>query len=190
MLVASRVQFINLGNLTILFNYDGSVAAGANDFFTVWDGSLNTEEDVVNGTTRENMFISNRQSILGAEWKVHDVRVFGPGTYSFDTCANNLDPLDPYVRCAITEMIVNENQVGVHMLIDWNLEVNIDVINVWNKNQAFCPDGSTTCSLYGLITNPVWDLTSSDADDDGISGVTLKDSRLGNDITVNFNLNF
>lgn len=87
-------------------------------------------------------------------------------------------------------MTVAENQIGAHLLVDWGNEINIDIVNVWNKNQSFCPAQPTTCSLYFLNTNPVWDLASSDADGDGVSGITLKDSNFANDITVNFNLNF
>jgi len=76
------------------------------------------------------------------------------------------------------------------MLVDWGNEINIDVVNVWNKSQPFCADGLSSCSLYGTIANPVWDLASSDADGDGVSGITLKDSNFSNDLTVNFNLNF
>jgi len=188
-LTASRVQFINLGNLTIVSTLDGSTLAGGNDFFSVWDGSFNTEEDVANGTSRENMFIANRQLVLGAEWRAHHVRVFGPGTYAFDACENNL-PQTPPTPCETIEMTVGEKQIGVHMLVDWGNEVNIDVVNVWNRNQAFCTAETTPCSLYWLITNPDWDLASTDADGDGISGITLKDSNFANDITVNFNLNF
>ncbi len=182
-LIASSIKFINLGNLTVISTSDGSAIAGSNDFFTVWDGTLNSEEDITNGTSRENMFISNRQLILSSEWRVHDIRVFGPGTYSFDSCPNNLDP------CNI-EMIVGENQIGAHMLIDWQNEVNIDVVNVWNRNQPFCPELNTPCSVYGLNTNPGWNLASADANADGISGITLEDSSFAYQLTVNFNLNF
>jgi len=185
---ASSARFINLGNLTVTYTVEGSTATGSNDFFTIWDGTLNSEEDIVNGTSRENMFISNRQLILGTEWRVHDIRVFAPGRYSFDGCANNISPTIP---CSNNiEMIVAENQIGAHMLIDWGGEINIDVINVWNKKQSFCKDELPNCSLHGLIANPVWDLASSDADGDRISGITLKDSNFANDLTVNFNLNF
>ncbi len=186
-LAASTVKFINLGNLTVTYVVDGTTAAGSNDFFTVWDGTLNTEEDIRNGSSRENMFISNRQLIMGFEWNVHDIRVFGPGTYLFDSCENNTNLVAP---CSIIEMTVAEGQIGAHMLVDWGSEVNIDIVNVWNKNRAFCADEPSSCSVYGSIANPVWDLASSDADGDGVSGITLKDSNFANDLSVNFNLNF
>ena len=185
-LEASMVRFLNLGNLTITSRYDGSVLAGANDFFTVWDGSLNTEEDLANGSTRVNMFISNREMILGTEWNAHDIRVFAPGRYVFDTCANN-----PQAdNCETIEMVVGENQLGVHMLVDWGNEINIDVVNVWNRRQTFCPPAASDCALYGMSTNPIWDLAASDADNDGLGGVTLRDGNFNGQINVNFNLNF
>ena len=188
LLTASSLRFINLGNLTVLYTVNGSTATGSNDFFTVWDGTLNSEDDILNDTTRENMFISNRQLILGSEWRVHDIRVFGPGRYVFNGCSNNPNPATPCSEAI--EMRVAEGQIGAHMLVDWGNEINIDVVNVWNRNQSFCPAAASGCSVYGLLTNPEWDLVSSDADGDGVPGIPLEDSNFSNDISVNFNLNF
>ena len=194
-LTADNAKLLSLGNFTVIDSV-GNSAAGANDLVTVWDGSLNTEQDVIDGTTRVNMFISSTQLILGLPFSVHDIRVFGPGTYSFDTCANNVTP----VSCGPLTMTVGPNQVGAHMLLDWNLDTNVDAINVWDRDRAFCADvPSPPCSIYPLTADGTarsgletvqWNLVSSNYDGDGIAGGLLVDGNFANSLTLNLNLNF
>jgi len=194
-LTANSARLLSLGNMTVIDSF-GNVAAGANDLVTVWDGSLNTEQDIIDGTTAVNMFINSNQLILGLPFSIHDIRVFGPGRYTFDTCANNITP----VFCGPLTITVAPGQTGAHMLLDWNREINVDAVNVWNTNAAFCADvTSPPCAIYPLTAdgNTVpglaavqWGLVSSDYDNDGIAGGLLVDGNFANSLTLNFNLNF
>ena len=72
------------GNFTML-DPGGNTFGGTNDVVFVWDGvTFNTDE------TDNNFGVmtiaSNRpQPFFGFPWTAHNVRVYGPGTYSFDT---------------------------------------------------------------------------------------------------------
>lgn len=192
-LIATSARLLGRGNMTIMDSIGGS-AAGANDLLAVWDGSLNTEIDVINGTTAVNMFISSKQTILGYPWFAHDIRVFGPGSYSFDTCANQASAFN----CGILQMTVGPGQIGAHMLLDWNLDTNVDVISVWDQNNTFCFDlSASTCSTYALAADGSfitdldqfnWNLVSTDHDQDGIAGVLVVDGSFADSISINFNL--
>lgn len=192
-LTATSASLLGRGNITIMDSI-GSVAAGANDLLTAWDGSLNTEIDVINGTTSVNMFITSKQTILGFPWFAHDIRVFGPGRYTFDTCANQASAFN----CGILQMTVGPDQIGVHMLLDWNLDTNVDVVVVWDQNNRFCADiPASTCTSYSLAADGSvisdldlfnWNFAATDHDQDGIAGVVVVDGSFANSISISFNL--
>ena len=193
LLVATKAQLLSFGNMTVIDIF-GSPVTGANDLVAVWDGSLNTEQDVIDGTTTVNMFVTSNQLILGFPWFVHDIRVFGPGIYTFDTCANNVT----LVACDILQMTVGPNQIGAHMLLDWNNDINVDAINVWDIDKKFCADVvSPPCAIYPLAADGSivsgldtvhWNLVSTDYDGDGIAGGLLVDGNFAKSLTLNFNL--
>lgn len=74
--------------------------------------------------------LTTTQDFFGAVYVTHSGRVFGPGTYSFNTGKNNRNgdtSPEPYEG-----IVVADGQVGGHMLIDWNGYQDIDVVVVWD----------------------------------------------------------
>ncbi|VAW78995.1 hypothetical protein MNBD_GAMMA15-1528 [hydrothermal vent metagenome] len=192
-LATTSARLLGRGNMTVMLGI-GNPVAGANDLLATWDGTLNTETDVINGTTAVNMFITSKQTILNFPWFAHDIRVFGPGSYSFDTCLNQ--PLTN--PCGTLQMTVGPGQIGVHMLLDWSMDVNVDVVNVWDQNNTFCADlPAGTCTTYSLAADGSyipglnlfnWNLASTDLDQDGIAGGLVVDGAFINAVSISFNL--
>ena len=178
-------------NFTML-NPAGTTFGGTNDVVFDWDESENTDV----ASTNFNMTIVSAlpQPFFGNVWTAHHVRVFGPGSYSFDTtctvaqleagisaCNNPL--VGTQVERFIT-MTVPTGQVGVHILFDWNATENIDVVNVWDRDAVWIdPDGSTTTknNLFDGVSGAApdvtatWKLVSTDFDADGINGSPMVD---------------
>ncbi|RDH81016.1 MAG: hypothetical protein DIZ80_12900 [endosymbiont of Galathealinum brachiosum] len=179
------------GNFTLL-TAEGSTFGGTNDVVFNWDESFNTFETDINF----NMTISSElpQPLFGFSWVTHHIRVFGPGTYLFDTtCAvwqleaglnvcNN--PLSESQTEQFLSMTVEEGQVGAHILIDWNGNTNIDMVNVWNRDAVWDDaDGVSNIknNLFGgdagSAPDPAstWMLVSTDVNGDGINGSPMVD---------------
>lgn len=145
-------------NMTMLDPSGGHVG-GTNLIDVDWDGTLNTDVD----TAVTNMEIHSHVPFFTKLWLAHDVKVFGPGTYTFETCPAPIvnDIAADGSNCSKSPnkggsnpitFTVGPDQVGVHMLFDWSADVNIDVVNVWNVNAAwaFGPnDGKTVNLLEG-----------------------------------------
>ena len=180
----------------------GKTFGGTNDVVFDWDESELTDV----ASTNFNMTIASAlpQPFNGFLWTAHHVRVFGPGSYSFDTtcttaqleagisaCNNPL--VGKQVERFIT-MTVPANQVGVHILFDWNGNENIDVVNVWKRDAVWIdPDGdiSPKNQLFDGISGEapdvatLWKLVSTDFDSDGINGSPMVDGPF-----INFFANF
>ena len=128
----------------------GSSSVGA---VTITSGAFNMlgPTGVVVDTIHTNSFIgtigngtwqvNTTSSFLGANWTAYNGTTFGPGTYSFDA-SNNQDGSLLY-----TGITVGEGQVGGHILWEWNIPVDMDMVLVWD---VAC-DG-VTCS-YTIIDN-------------------------------------
>ena len=91
--------------------------------------------------------VASTSPFFGFVWTAHSGTTFGPGTYTFDTVEGG----------SYTNIQVGANQVGGHILFDWNTATNIDVINVWN----FC----SGCGAY----------TSTDINGNGLKGIPMID---------------
>ena len=204
--VTAKAEFVELGsgdnNFTML-DPSGAAVGGTNDVVATWDGSFNTSVE----TAVTNMTLSSTTPFFGVNWFAHDVKVYGAGTYEIDACPGGADPDKPGFgmdgsKCGgptpIT-MEVGEGQAGVHMLFDWNGNVNIDVYNVWDMESVwqFSPnDGGgkanqintegTECILKGADKDPdaaVCDsllreeflFTATDPDGDGVPGSPMVD---------------
>jgi len=188
-------------NFTML-DPGGRRVGGANDVAATWDGTLNTsvESAVV------NMTLSSETSFFGVNWFAHDVKVFGPGTYTFETCLADGSKCTGSTPLSMT---VGEGQIGAHMLFDWSVNVNIDVVNVWDMNAIWGGgpnDGSSKNILIGYGTDcpttkgsdlttaacadffgTEWFLSSTDDDGDGIFGTSMVDGPFTG-MNANFNL--
>lgn len=189
------------GNFTMLTE-GGDSFGGTNDVIFTWDEvSLNVDET---DTDFSIMAIESKgpYPFLGVPWYAHHVRVFGPGTYTFETdnsictiaeiessgCPGNGGPSE-------MTLVVGSGQLGAHILFDYSGSVNIDVINLWDRDAAWNdPDGtaSTENDLYvgpaGTPPDPatIWKLVSIDADGvDGFNGAPMIDGPF-----VGFSANF
>ena len=106
------------------------------------------------------------QPFFGNLWNTETIRLFGPGTYDFDTCPgytfdpNNSVGPDTSTQCDADNtlsMTVGPNQLGGHMLFNWSVNRKIDVVVVWNYD----------CGAA--------ELTQIDPDGDGIIGTQMVD---------------
>lgn len=184
-LSAGAAQATTVGNnFTMIDPSGGLVTGGANDVVASWDLSLNTSST----GTNFNMTLSSVTPFFGALWTAHDVRVFGSGSYSFNTgCTTAELEANGGASCAVTgptlSMTVGAGQLGVHMLFDWNGNQNIDVAMVWNQNTTFGP--SPMYTVGGGNPATVWSLASADGNGDGKNGIPMVDGPF-----VGFNANF
>lgn len=193
----------NFGNFTMLLKATGNVFGGTNDVIFDWPffdavaggdlSSLNSDTVDYTNNLKFDMAItsSGPHPFFGSIWYAHSIRVFGPGTYSFDSGCTNADivatgcpagsatPSGPTVT-----MTVGDGQVGAHILFDYSSDTNIDVLNVWDINGVWDdPDGtvSNVNDLYGGAAGSTpdpattWKLVSRDVNGDGINGMPMVD---------------
>lgn len=171
---AATINFVG-SNFTML-SPTGDVVGGTNDVAGSWDGTFDTAVSGL-GSTNFNMTLGSASSypFFGYTWTAHNIRVFGPGTYTFNvdctTAQLNVGTCTPNVNLArnIT-MTVGAGQIGAHILWDWNSSYNVDIVNVWTRNAAFGPSSmyigpAGLNSPYMGTNSPdkVWDLMSTDA---------------------------
>lgn len=212
---AATIDFVG-SNLTFI-DSSGVTMGGTNDVAGSWDGTFDTAASGT-GSTNFNMSLGSASSypFYGYTWTAHNIRVFGPGTYTFNvdctTAQLNAGTCTPNVNPArnIT-MTVGAGQIGAHILWDWNSFYNVDIVNVWSQNAVFGPSSmyigpAGLNSPYMGTNSPdkVWDLMSTDANascpgavdnngtpincgPDGINGIPMIDGPfLG--FSANFNL--
>ena len=191
------------GNFTML-DAGGTTFGGTNDVAATWDGSLNTDES----DTNFNMTLGSESDFpfFGFPWFAHDIRVFGPGSYSFDSscsvqqiqsgnsgdCGNGCDANPDNAGCL--KLDIPADMIGAHMLFDWNVTEDIDVVLLWEMDAAFVnPDASGSLYLGPAGPTPPTDcayqLVSRDADGDTVPGAKMIDGPFI-DFRANFNLNF
>ncbi|RDH80812.1 MAG: hypothetical protein DIZ80_17475, partial [endosymbiont of Galathealinum brachiosum] len=185
-------------NLTVL-NADGTNAnGGANDVAVSWNGVTTTN---VADTNFSNMTVSSDTPFYGMSWSIHHVRIFGPGTYNFDTSCSVAELEAGVTTCSggpMLTMTVGAGQVGAHMLFDWNGSLNTDVVNVYDVNSVFTTNSAGSLWMEGNygpypwsgspVAETIWRLASTDNDGDGIAGVPMVDGLLIGS-SINFNLN-
>jgi len=194
-LVATRVALLNFGTFTMLNQEGAQTGQVISDIAAVWDGSLNTQADIDNGSLRKNMTIESAlpTPFFGAPVSFHDVYVFGPGAYTFDVDCTPKQIETGTTNCPVTDpgkpdgreltMTVGPAQLGVHLLFGWNGN-NMDVVMVWDINGAFI--GSPLPGNNQGTKGQFFDLVSSDGNGDGIAGINMVDGPFE---TQNLNLN-
>ncbi len=75
----------NSSNFTVL-GPNGDMYMGANDVVFNWDGSIFTAtSDYTGPGSASNATLSSATPFFSFSWTAHDIQVFGPGTYAFDT---------------------------------------------------------------------------------------------------------
>jgi hypothetical protein len=154
--------------------------------------------DACNGTSF-NMTIESLSGhpFFNFPWSAHDIRVFEPGSYRFDTkCSAAQVRAGSACDCGgdpdlnFLTLNVGEGQLGAHVLFDWNITDDIHVVLLWSPNDVY-PDPEQLY-LGPAGTTPAVDCTfelaSIDADGDGIPGAIMINGPFL-DFSANFNVN-
>lgn len=198
----------NSANFTVL-SPNGGITGGTNDVDMMWDGNgYSSDTDYTGPGGAANVTMSSTTPFFGHLWTMHDIQVFVPGSYSFDTTVGGGSS-----EVGTINVTVGAGQIGMHMLWDWNGNLNVDVFVVANLSSVFGAGvGSSTdvqCSAnytgtikknclfdgpgYGSAGQPsgtqTWMLASSDPDGDGIMGVPMAAGGPTAGYTWNLNAN-
>jgi|GEM_PF-4833669 len=80
---------------------------------------------------------------------------------------------------------VGAGQLGAHMLFDWGASKNIDVVDVWSPNAMYAPSALWTTACGSQVATKVWDLMSTDWNNDGKNSYPMVDGPF-----MSFNTNF
>jgi hypothetical protein len=155
--------YTDSANLTML-NADGGTVGGTNDVSMVWNGNAFTDSSDYSGpgSSISNITASTTTTFFGHNWTAHDIQVFVPGSYTFDVTLGGGNPETGTVAATVPL-----GGFGVHMLFDWNGNLNIDVFVVAGLLQQFgsgvgrSTAGVTVSSANncdaGVIKNCLWD---------------------------------
>ena len=183
------------GNFTMI-DAGKSTFGGTNDIVATWDGTLNTSET----STNFNMIMGSDSSypFFGFPWFAHDIRVFGPGSYAFDTTCSVAQLQSGVADCGgapdqFLHLDVPAGEIGAHVLFDWNITKNIDVALLWESNAMFInpnPAGALYQGPAGPTpsTDCMFQLVSRDVDGDTVPGAKMIDGPFIN-FQANFNIN-
>jgi hypothetical protein len=190
---ANAAPLNSTGNNFTMLSSAGGAVGGTNDVTASWDGTYDTSAT----GTNFNMTLASPEPFFGDLWTAHHIRVFQPGTYVINTtcaaaqldagtCAASANPAENY------SLVVGAGQIGAHMLFDWSVTSDIDVIQVWDQNAVFAPSpmdagGGTTADAWSGNTSTAWTLMSRDIDGDGINGTQMIDGPFSG-FNANFNL--
>ena len=146
----------------------GSGTAGAvamsSATFTMLDatgGGVGVDTTVTGSIGGGSWSVASTTPFFGQNWTAHSGTTFGPGTYSFATIQGG----------TYTGVVVGAGQVGGHILFNWGVVADIDVINVWDVASG------VYTSTDGIAGNP--------ANPDGVRGYGMLDGAF-----AGFNANF
>ena len=164
----------------------GGLVGGTNDVAMTWAGTVFTaSSDYTGPGSVSNMTLSSPSTFFSYNWVAHDIQVFRPGSYTFDTTLGGGN-----AETGMQNLTVGAKQLGAHMLFDWGkpgatscgkASCNIDVSVLWNPNAAF--GGPQGLSGAGL-----WNASSIDGDADGIMGIVMNNGGPFGGFSANFNL--
>jgi len=167
-------------NFTMLTGAGGFVG-GTNDVSMTWAGTVfNANSDYTGPGGASNMTLSSPSTFNGYLWSAHDIQVFAPGTYTFNTALGG-----GAAETGIQTLTIGANQLGAHMLFDWNGNNNIDVSVLWNPNGVF----GTAGPQRNLTGAAVWNSVSIDGDGNGSPGIKMAAGGPFANFQANFNLN-
>ena len=133
--------------------------------FAMYDGTggyVGGASDVTGAIGDGAWSVASATPFFGQLWTAHSGTTFGPGTYSIATVQGG----------TYTGIQVGAGQVGGHILFNWGVVADIDVVNVWNVDAS----GNYT-STDVIAGNP--------AGPDGILGLGMIDGAF-----AGFNANF
>ncbi len=144
-----------------MINPSGDFVGGADDVLFSWDGTLYTDP-VTQTVSNISIGSASSKPFFGFPWNIHDARAFGAGSYSFTTTRGNTLDLN-----------VGVNQVGAHLLFDWNGNDNVDMVLLWNIDSTF--EGSLSSADDLGAKGQFFNLASTDGNGDGIPGIPMVD---------------
>jgi hypothetical protein len=186
------------GNFTMI-DASGSTFGGTNDIVANLDLANPCTSTSCTTSIKSNTLKSDSNfPFFGFPWFAHDIRVFAPGSYAFDTTCSAAQlesgvadcggPPDQYLH-----LDVPAGELGAHMLFDWNITKNIDVVLLWQSNAPFInpnPAGALYLGPAGPTpsTDCSYELVSRDADGDTVPGAKMIDGPFIN-FQANFNVN-
>jgi hypothetical protein len=185
---SAAASFVN-SNFTMM-DATGVTFGGTNDVVASWDGTLNTAVS----DTNFNMDLGSSFPFFGFPWSAHHIRVFGSGSYTFDSSCTVSQIEAGTAACGggqTLDLTVGAGQLGAHMLFDWNLVENIDIALLWDIDGIFT--SAQGGELYQGPAGPtpaldtVYSLVSRDVDGDGIAGARMVDGAFEG-FSANFNL--
>lgn len=179
----------NSANFTML-SPTGATVGGTNNVVMTWDGdAFTSSSDYTGPGSYANVTAASTSTFFSNLWTAHDIQVFVPGSYSFNTALAGGNP-----ESGMLNVTVPAGQIGMHMLFDWNGNLNIDVFVVAASNSMFgagvlrtaanassCDLGTIKNCLWngGFVTgqkpvvNQVWMLATTDGNGDGIMGINM-----------------
>jgi hypothetical protein len=190
---------------------------GTNDVLMFWDGNGYSASSDYTGPglpgSAANMTLSSSDIFFAGTWAAHDVQVFVPGIYSFDTALGGGNS-----EAGMLNVTVGAGQLGMHMLWDWGGSINMDIFVVFDGNSVFgagigrstagttasnqCDGSATSGNIknclfdgkpYGSAGKPLgsqtWMLASVDGDGDGIMGIPMAPGGPFAGFQANFNAN-
>ena len=202
-------QSTDSGNFTMLDN-TGLMVGGTNDVAMTWDGKgFNSSSDYTGPGSVVNVTAASTQPFNSARWTAHDIQLFVPGSYSFDTAQAGGNP-----ESGILNVTVPPGKVGLHMLFDWNGNLNIDVFVVAAPSSVFgagigrskggiTASSSFSCNVnivnclwdgkaFGLAGKPAgnktWQLVSVDGDNDTVMGIPMAPGGPFQGFNANFSM--
>lgn len=202
---ASAVQAMGVpvvtttGNNFSMVGATGGSTGGNNDTVFSWDGTF---KSTVANDNSFNATLSSVSKFGGYSWVAHNVNIYGPGSYTFDTGAPT-GAASTATAAPDYNMTVGAGQVGAHMLFDWGAtstttacgkaNCNIDVVVLWNLNQAWGTSASSgvfkTNTTSTNSTSTVWSGLSVDTDMDSntFNGTAMVDGAFVGQ-SANFNV--
>jgi hypothetical protein len=181
----------------------GGVVGGTNDVVMTWNGTAyNANSDYTGPGSVANVTASSTAPFFGHAWTAHDIQMFLPGSYSFDVTLSD-GRAGQAGESGNLNVTVPAGMLGMHMLFDWNGNLNIDVFvvaapdnifgtgllysTVQNASKQFKCDTNFTgtitqnClydgALYGSAGAPtkskLWMLASVDGNGNGVMGIPM-----------------
>lgn len=154
------------GNNFSMVHALGGGVGGANDVVFTWDGSLRTSE-VTDDTS--NATLTSVTPFFGSIWTAHHINIYGPGTYVFDTSCAAGNPSCGDGGSDLYTLTVPSGYLGAHMLFNWSVSSNIDVVQLWKFNDSWSgtaddtdPFDLTIPNLNSNTASTVWSLVSID----------------------------
>lgn len=197
-------------NFTML-DSTGNTFGGTNDVLFTWDEttySVDASDTSSFGDPNAMQIISVKpQPFFSFFWAAHHIRVYGPGSYSFDSACAAAQYDAGTTDCGGTNpmtMTVGAGQIGAHILFDWGKPTtttpcgvencDIDVVNVWAPDAAWDRLGATGSqnALFLGAAGPApdlatsWALVSTDVNGDGVNASPMVDGPF-KDFYANFN---